>query len=103
MAMLTQTRMEVQEAVQTLNYAPSRVMPGMGPGLSREVRETPVDPENPDSGKNPFQICFKRNQYYKILGDYEKLTTMEYVLQVTVNPNWDGDVYLPLDKSDDSN
>ena len=59
--------------------------------------------ENPDSGKNPFQICFKRNQYYKILGDYEKLTTMEYVLQVTVNPNWDGDVYLPLDKSDDSN
>ena len=58
--------MEVQEAVQTLNYAPSRV-------------------------------------YYKILGDYEKLTTMEYVLQVTVNPNWDGDVYLPLDKSDDSN
>ena len=79
--MLTQTRMEVQEAVQTLNYAPSRVMPGMGPGLSREVRR----------------------HHYKILGDYEKLTTMEYVLQVTVNPNWDGDVYLPLDKSDDSN
>ena len=76
---------------------------GNGTGIIPGGEETPVDPENPDSGKNPFQICFKRNQYYKILGDYEKLTTMEYVLQVTVNPNWDGDVYLPLDKSDDSN
>ena len=27
---------------------------------------------------------------------------MKYVLQVTVNPNWDGDVYLPLDKSEKS-
>ena len=76
---------------------------GNGTGIIPGGEETPVDPENPDSGKNPFQICFKRNQYYKILGDYEKLTTMEYVLQVTVNPNWDGEDYLPLDKSDDSN
>lgn len=72
---------------------------GNGTGIIPGGEQTPTNPENPDSGdKNPFQICFKRNHYYLLQGDYSKLTTMEYVLQVTVNPNWDGDVYLPLDK-----
>ena len=100
--MLTQTRMEVQEAVQTLNYAPSRVMPGMGPGLSREVRRHQWIPKIRTRARTRFKSVLSGIST-KILGDYEKLTTMEYVLQVTVNPNWDGDVYLPLDKSDDSN
>lgn len=72
---------------------------GNGTGIIPGGEQTPTNPENPDSGdKNPFQICFKRNHYYLLQGDYSQLTTMEYVLQVTVNPNWDGDVYLPLDK-----
>lgn len=57
----------------------------------------PDDPANPDSG-NAFHVCFLRNNYYHISGDYKKLTTMSYVLQVSVNPNWEGDVNLPLDK-----
>lgn len=75
---------------------------GNGTGIIPGGEETPVDPEDPDTDdKNPYRICFKRNHYYVLAGDYTKLTTMEYVLQVLVNPNWDGDVYLPLDK--DSN
>lgn len=74
---------------------------GNGTGIIPGGEETPVDPENPDPGnKNPYRICFKRNYYYKLSGNYKKLTTMQYVIQVTVNPNWDGDVYLPLDKSE---
>lgn len=77
---------------------------GNGTGIIPGGEETPVEPEEPDPDKNnPYKICFKRNNYYILNGDYEALTTMNYVLQVTVNPNWDGDIYLPLDKSDDSN
>ena len=77
---------------------------GNGTGIIPGGEETPVEPEEPDPDKNnPYKICFKRNNYYILNGDYEALITMNYVLQVTVNPNWDGDIYLPLDKSDDSN
>lgn len=57
----------------------------------------PGDPDNPDPD-DAFRVCFLRNNYYRIRGDYEKLTTMSYVLQVSVNPNWEGDVNLPLQK-----
>ena len=76
---------------------------GNGTGIIPDGEQTPIAPEEPDSeSKNPYQICFKRNHYYILQGDYSELTTMKYVLQVTVNPNWDGDVYLPLDKSEKS-
>lgn len=75
---------------------------GNGTGIIPDGEENPVDPENPEDPdkKNPFRICFKRNNYYRLKGDYGQLTTMNYVLQVTVNPNWDGDINLPLDKSE---
>ncbi len=77
---------------------------GNGTGIIPGGGQIPTDPENPkpETEKNPHQICFKRNHYYILRGDYSELTTMKYVLQVTVNPNWDGDVYLPLDKSEKS-
>ena len=57
----------------------------------------PGDPDNPDPD-DAFRVCFLRNYSYRLRGDYEKLTTMSYVLQVSVNPNWEGDVNLPLQK-----
>ena len=55
------------------------------------------DPDKP-APVNPFRVCFLRNNYYRIKGDYQSLVTMEYILQVSVNPNWEGDVNLPLGK-----
>lgn len=72
---------------------------GNGTGIIPGVPEVPENPENPEENINPFRICFQRNHYYRIKGDFSKLLLNEYILQVTVNPNWEGDVYLPLDKS----
>ena len=70
---------------------------GNGTGIIPGGEETPEDPENPDDpDKNPFTVCFKRNNYYKIEGDYEKLMTNELNITVIVNPNWDADVSLTL-------
>lgn len=94
------------EGTEGLQNAQLRSIPGdagNGTGIIPDGEQTPIAPEEPDSeSKNPYQICFKRNHYYILRGDYSELTTMKYVLQVTVNPNWDGDVYLPLDKSEKS-
>lgn len=63
----------------------------------------PDDPENPDADdpNAPFRVCFQRNNYYQIVGDYEKLLTQKYTLRVLVNPNWDGNVELSLEKDQD--
>ena len=77
---------------------------GNGTGIIPGGEETPEDPENPDDpNKNPFTVCFKRNNYYKISGDYDKLMTQQYTLRVTVNPNWDADISLSLDKAEAQN
>lgn len=70
---------------------------GNGTGIIPGGEETPEDPENPDDpDKNPFTVCFKRNNYYKISGDYDKLMTDTLNITVIVNPNWDADVSLTL-------
>lgn len=78
---------------------------GNGTGIIWGGEETPEYPEEGGDGeseKNPYQVCFKRNNYYQISGNYDSLLTQKYVLRVTVNPNWDMDVSLPLDKSEGS-
>ena len=75
---------------------------GNGTGIIPEgevIDPTPEDPSD-DNEKNPYRVCFERNNYYRIVGDYTKLRTFKYTLRVTVNPNWDMDVSLPLDKSE---
>ena len=77
---------------------------GNGTGIIPEgevIDPTPEDPSD-DNVKNPYRVCFKRNNYYRIEGDYTQLRTFKYTLRVTVNPNWDMDVSLPLDKSEGS-
>ena len=77
---------------------------GNGTGIIPEgevIDPTPEDPSD-DNEKNPYRVCFKRNNYYRIEGDYTQLRTFKYTLRVTVNPNWDMDVSLPLDKSEGS-
>ena len=70
---------------------------GNGTGIIPGGEETPEEPGNPDDpNKNPFTVCFKRNNYYQIEGDYEKLMTNELNITVIVNPNWDADVSLTL-------
>ncbi|WP_304248780.1 hypothetical protein [Parabacteroides gordonii] len=81
----------------TLRSLPGDAGDGTGIIPDNPENPDPDDPDNPDSG-NTFRVCFLRNNYYHISGDYEKLTTMSYVLQVSVNPNWEGDVNLPLEK-----
>ena len=77
---------------------------GNGTGIIPGGEDTPENPENPDDpNKNPFTICFNRNNYYKISGDYDKLMTQQYTLRVTVNPNWDADISLSLDKAEAQN
>ena len=72
---------------------------GNGTGIIPGKPDNP-DPDDPDQPApvNPFRVCFLRNNYYRIKGDYQSLVTMEYILQVSVNPNWEGDVNLPLGK-----
>lgn len=60
-------------------------------------------PEDPEESRNPYTICFLRNNYYQIEGDYDDLMTNKYVLKVTVNPYWDADISLSLDKAEARN
>ena len=93
---------EVGEEEQQTRSIPSDG--GNGTGIIPEgevIDPTPEDPSD-DNVKNPYRVCFKRNNYYRIEGDYTQLRTFKYTLRVTVNPNWDMDVSLPLDKSEGS-
>ena len=79
----------------------TKAAPDGGPGTGIvEDYQIPDDPENPDADdpNAPFRVCFQRNNYYRIVGDYEKLLTQKYTLRVLVNPNWDGNVELSLEK-----
>ena len=79
----------------------TKAAPDGGPGTGIvEDYLIPDDPENPDADdpNAPFRVCFQRNNYYRIVGDYEKLLTQKYTLRVLVNPNWDGNVELSLEK-----
>ena len=79
----------------------TKAAPDGGPGTGIvEDYLIPDDPENPDADdpNAPFRVCFQRNNYYQIVGDYEKLLTQKYTLRVLVNPNWDGNVELSLEK-----
>ena len=70
---------------------------GNGTGIIPGGEDTPENPENPDDpNKNPFTVCFKRNNYYQIKGDYDDLMTEDLIITVIVNPNWDADVSLTL-------
>ena len=75
---------------------------GNGTGIIPGGNTFPENPETPEDPikKNPYRICFKRNHYYQMKGNYGDLTKLKYVLQVVVNPNWEGSINLPLDKSD---
>lgn len=72
---------------------------GNGTGIIPDNPDFPENPDEPDGDKNPYTVCFQRNHYYRIVGDYDKLNTMQYVFNVVVNPNWDRTVNLSLDKS----
>lgn len=72
---------------------------GDGTGIIPNDPTLPENPEKPQEEENPYTVCFKRNNYYRITGDYTKLSTMQYVFHVIVNPNWDRTVNLTLDKT----
>ena len=114
----TTLRVRITKTDKTMEYARLRlketgvktkaVPPGDGPGIG--IIPDPDDPENPNpedpddpDPETPYRVCFKRNNYYKISGDYNKLMTRQYTLRVTVNPNWDADISLSLDKEEAQN
>ena len=92
----------VQPSAQGLSTksAPMNGDEPAGPGTGIIDYEIPGNIENPDADdpNAPFRVCFQRNNYYQIVGDYEKLLTQKYTLRVLVNPNWDGNVELSLEK-----
>ena len=78
---------------------------GLGTGIIPD-NDFPTDPEHPeeDDPLAPFRVCFVRNNYYKIEGNFERLNQQKYTLRVIVNPNWDQKVSLTLEEaSGDSN
>lgn len=94
-------RLRLKETGSTPGVPVTKAAPGGGPGTGIvEDVEIPENPENPggDDPGAPFRVCFKRNNYYQIVGDYSKLLTQEYTLRVVVNPNWDYSVELSLEK-----
>lgn len=94
-------RMQLFEYEKPASGLSSRSIPddeGNGTGIIPDDPDLPENPENPDEGKNPYTVCFKRNNYYRINGDFSKLNTMQYVFHVVVNPNWDRTVNLSLQK-----
>lgn len=66
---------------------------GSGTGIIPNPEETPDDPII-----NRGDLNFKRNHYYRITGSYKQLTTSELPLMVTINPYWDGDHELDMNK-----
>lgn len=78
---------------------------GLGTGIIPD-NDLPTDPEHPeeDDPLYPFRVCFMRNNYYKIEGNFKRLNQQKYTLRVIVNPNWDQKVSLTLEEaSGDSN
>ena len=61
---------------------------GLGTGIIPD-NDLPTDPEHPeeDDPLYPFRVCFVRNNYYKIEGNFERLNQQKYTLRVIVNPN----------------
>lgn len=66
---------------------------GSGTGIVPDPDVRPDDPIISNGDMN-----FKRNNYYRIEGSYGQLTTAEIPLIVTINPFWDGDYEMDLDK-----
>ena len=75
---------------------------GLGTGIIPD-NDLPTDPEHPeeDDPLAPFRVCFMRNNYYKIEGNFERLNQQKYTLRVIVNPNWDQKVSLTLEEAGD--
>ncbi len=69
--------------------------PGGGSGTG--IIPNPGDKPD-DSVINDGNLNFKRNNYYRIKGNYKQLTTTDLPLVVTINPYWDGDHELDMDK-----
>ena len=92
-------RLRLKETGVKTKAVPPDDGPGIGiiPDSGDPENPNPEDPEDPDP-EAPYRVCFKRNNYYEISGDYNKLMTRQYTLRVTVNPYWDADVSLSLDK-----
>ena len=57
-----------------------------------------TDTINTDEQLANGTLVFQRNHYYEITGEYEALVIKKLPLVVYVNPNWDGDIDLILDK-----
>lgn len=73
---------------------------GNGAGIIPDDPDFPENPDNPDENKSSYSVCFKRNHYYRIEGNYDKLNTIQYVFNVVVNPNWDRTINLSLQKQE---
>ncbi len=58
-----------------------------------------TDDVNTDEQLAEGTLVFERNHYYQIAGEYERLITKKLPLVIIVNPNWDGDIDLTLDKT----
>ena len=111
----TRLRLKETSSVPGVPYYPeddedltTRTVPdddGLGTGIIPD-NDLPTDPEHPeeDDPLYPFRVCFMRNNYYKIEGNFERLNQQKYTLRVIVNPNWDQKVSLTLEEaSGDSN
>ena len=67
---------------------------GSGTGIIPNPDAKPDDDPDVTNG----DLNFKRNNYYIIQGSYNKLMASELPLSVTINPYWDGDHQLDVDK-----
>ncbi len=58
-----------------------------------------TDDTNSDEQLAEGTLVSERNHYYRIAGEYERLITKKLPLVIIINPNWDGDIDLTLDKT----
>lgn len=81
-----------EQSSDMLRMAP----PEKGNGTGIIPNEQGEEPDEPEDPYELYKICFLRNHYYQIEGSYDQLVTKDLPFLVTVNPNWDRDIRLPL-------
>ncbi len=91
--------LRVREVRQPKEENITRVAPpdgGDGTGIITP-EEGDGDPDKPvDPGLSEYEIPFLRNHYYRITADYQRLSNLQYITTVVVNPEWDADISLSL-------